>query len=80
MLSECGGEPTSFFIGATWKEAKTTTARVLRPALPETVIGDFGSDTAKEISQAQNAGESDQSTNCNAPAGFMDAVFHEDSV
>jgi hypothetical protein len=52
----------------------------VKPAPPETVIDDFGSDTAKEISQAQNAGKSDQSADRNAPAGFMDAVFHEDSV
>ncbi|WP_454745842.1 hypothetical protein [Ciceribacter selenitireducens] len=62
------------------KGPKTTTARVVKPALPETELKKTGSDTAKKISQAQNAGKSYQCPKSDVPAGFLDAVFHEDSV
>jgi hypothetical protein len=51
----------------------------LGPALPETAEKN-GSDAAKKVCQAQNAGESYQSPKSDVPAGFLDAVFHEDSI
>ncbi|MBU3959364.1 MAG: hypothetical protein KKA91_07335 [Alphaproteobacteria bacterium] len=80
MNGECGDGPTSIFTAATWERAQNDNSAGRKTRAARNRNEKTGSDTAKKISQAQNAGKSYQCPKSDVPAGFLDAVFHEDSV